>query len=112
MGLAISRTIVESHGGRLWGANNNGSGEFRFTLPPAEETKQFMNSAESQSSILSMTTLHFSGQFAIAEGHRICGEDLCVRAPTFYAAGPRRDGCLVADLQMPGMDGLELEAAA
>jgi len=34
MGLPISRTIVESHGGRLWVENNNGSGAiFRFTLP-------------------------------------------------------------------------------
>jgi signal transduction histidine kinase len=34
MGLAISRSIIESHGGRLWAEANNGRGAiFRFTLP-------------------------------------------------------------------------------
>jgi C4-dicarboxylate-specific signal transduction histidine kinase len=33
MGLAISRTIVEAHGGRLWAENGNGDGAvFHFTL--------------------------------------------------------------------------------
>jgi signal transduction histidine kinase len=36
MGLAISRTIIESHGGRLWATSNSPQGSvFQFTLPVA-----------------------------------------------------------------------------
>jgi C4-dicarboxylate-specific signal transduction histidine kinase len=38
MGLPISRTIVEAHGGQLWAENNHVQGAtLRFTLPIAEE---------------------------------------------------------------------------
>ena len=37
MGLAISRTIIESHGGRLWATSNSPRGAvFQFTLPVAK----------------------------------------------------------------------------
>ncbi len=39
VGLSISRTIVEAHGGRIWSEPNAGRGAiFRFTLPAARES--------------------------------------------------------------------------
>lgn len=38
LGLAISRSVIELHGGRIWAENRRGGGaRFRFTLPVVEE---------------------------------------------------------------------------
>jgi signal transduction histidine kinase len=34
LGLAVSKGLVEAHGGRIWAENHEGGGAvFRFTLP-------------------------------------------------------------------------------
>jgi signal transduction histidine kinase len=45
MGLAISRSIAEAHGGRLSAAPNHPHGAvFRFTLPAAEKSSEGVRS--------------------------------------------------------------------
>ncbi|MDE5455984.1 PAS domain S-box protein [Bradyrhizobium sp. CSA112] len=46
VGLSISRTIIETHGGRMWAeTNKSGGATFRFTLP-ASPTKDLIDAAE------------------------------------------------------------------
>jgi PAS domain S-box-containing protein len=45
MGLSISKSIVEAHGGQIWAvANGERGAAFHFTLPPAEETVAYPES--------------------------------------------------------------------
>jgi two-component system sensor kinase FixL len=43
VGLSISRSIIEAHGGRMWAENNHAGGAtFRLTLPAApQDNREF-----------------------------------------------------------------------
>jgi len=41
LGLVITRSIIESHGGRIWATANSGTGAtFHFTLPIREDAHE------------------------------------------------------------------------
>ncbi len=61
LGLSISKTIVEAHGGRIWAVNNPGAGAtFCFTLPPAARcaTPAQPQQTRGRSSIWRMSTMN------------------------------------------------------
>jgi signal transduction histidine kinase len=44
LGLSISRTIIEAHGGRLWATRNEDQGAtFQFTLPTIGESQTLID---------------------------------------------------------------------
>ncbi|NQE63759.1 PAS domain S-box protein [Caulobacter sp. RHG1] len=47
VGLSISRSIIEAHGGRIWAEANPGGGAlFHFTLPPAGQFEEHEETAD------------------------------------------------------------------
>jgi PAS domain S-box-containing protein len=53
LGLAIARTIIEAHGGRICAENNEGGATFRFTVPVGPASSQIP--VESPSAALELT---------------------------------------------------------
>jgi signal transduction histidine kinase len=50
IGLALSRTIIEAHGGRLWAENDlRGGAAFRFILPVSDERAEEIGATSSES---------------------------------------------------------------
>ena len=108
VGLSISRTIIETHGGRM-SAETNGSGgaTFRFTLPVAS-AKDMTNAAERKST-LSTTIRRCASSPDFLLGSAGFSVRLFDSARAFLDELANLEaGCVVTDVRMPGIDGMEL----
>ena len=110
VGLSICRAIVEAHGGKLWAEPGPG-GQFFFTLPierhessTASTHRETVFIVDDDASVRDSLSLMLSLQ-GYASATFASGEDF------LNALRPDWQGCVVADIRMPGMSGLELQAS-
>jgi two-component system sensor kinase FixL len=120
MGLAIARTILQAHGGRLWAENNRGSGAaFYFTVPVADASavrkhEHEHEHKEGQSDVTTVFIVDDDPSFRKAMGRLIGSAGYAIETFASAQAFLQREhfdgaGCLVVDLHMPGETGLELQ---
>jgi two-component system sensor kinase FixL len=122
MGLAISRTILQAHGGRLWAENNRGPGAaFHFTVPvadasavPKHEHEHEHEHKEDQSDVATVFIVDDDPSFRKAMERLIGSAGYAIETFASAQAFLQREqfdgaACLMVDLHMPGETGLELQ---
>ena len=112
MGLSISRSILQTHGGRLWATANDGPGtSFHFTLPKYHEKNQMPSRGSLTQLSRLWTTTPRSGRVSSSLIRSRAGRPRPSppRRNSWPVLGAEAPSCLVLDLQLPGLSGLDLQ---
>ena len=117
MGLAISNSIIQSHGGTLEAISNPDRGlTFQFTLPVFAGEEMPMEANQTPTATCSASSSSTTHPAAARVGRRARRTSHDVPTRTFASAAeflasyePSQRGCLVVDVRMTGMTGLELQ---
>jgi two-component system sensor kinase FixL len=121
MGLSISKTIVQSHGGKLWAQNNRGPGAaFYFTVPVEDGTDVVAarthehEHTDNNSGGVTVCIVDDDASVRKAMGKLIGAAGYAIETFESAQAFLQRErysgnGCLVVDLHMPGQSGLDLQ---
>ncbi len=123
MGLTITRTIVQAHGGRLSAENNKGPGaSFYVTLPVVDATAaivarrqdQEQNQKQDKPVVTTIFVVDDDPSFRRAMERLIRSAGYAVEAFASAQEFLRCDynagyGCVIADLHMPNESGLDLQ---
>ena len=108
MGLSISRSLVENHGGRLWAMPNSPIGAvFSFTLPVSRRERS-MTGASIVFVVDDDPSVRSSLKFLLSTvGLQV--ESFGSADAFLHKKPPDAPSCLVLDVRLPGLSGLDFQ---
>ena len=110
LGLAITRSIIESHGGRIWATPNSGPGAtFYFTLPRRRSPSLHDLSRIPTVFIVDDDDRTRAAMQRLLKTVGLHSESFATAQDFLSHKLPDAASCLVLDVRLPGMSGLEVQ---